>query len=240
MISVCIATYNGAKFILTQLRSILPQLSEEDEVVISDDNSEDGTPEVIAALGDKRIRILSGPATGSPIDNFENAIRNATGDYIFLSDQDDKWLPGKADACIAKLNAGYECVMTDCCVTDENLNVIHPSFFKINGTHENRYYNLFLKNGYVGGCMAFTKRLRDKCLPFPENIPMHDIWIGNVAAFYYNKMYFIHEPYSYFRRTGKNASTSGAKSRNSLRLRILYRWHVFKEIARLPFHPSTK
>lgn len=240
MVSVCIATYNGEAFILSQLRSILPQLQEEDEIVISDDNSKDGTLDAIASLGDKRIRIVKGPATGSPIDNFENALRQAKGDFIFLSDQDDQWLPGKAEACVAKLNEGYECVMTDCSVTDEYLNVAHPSFFKINGTRENRYYNLLLKNGYVGGCMAFTKRLKEKCLPFPNNIPMHDIWIGNVAAFYFKSICFIHQPYSYFRRTGNNASTSGAKSRNSIKRRFLYRWYVSCEIFHLISQSSHK
>ena len=47
MISVCIASYNGSQFIKEQLESILPQLSLEDEVIISDDGSSDGTLEKI-------------------------------------------------------------------------------------------------------------------------------------------------------------------------------------------------
>ncbi|HCK87703.1 MAG TPA: alpha-L-Rha alpha-1,3-L-rhamnosyltransferase, partial [Erysipelotrichaceae bacterium] len=38
-ISVCMATYNGEKYIAEQIRSILPQLSEDDEVIVSDDGS---------------------------------------------------------------------------------------------------------------------------------------------------------------------------------------------------------
>ena len=60
--------------------------------------------------------------------------------------------------------------------------------------------------------MAFTKRLRDAALPFPTDIPMHDIWIGNVAAFYFNVL-FINQTCSYFRRTGNNVSTSAGKSK---------------------------
>ena len=47
MISVCMATYNGQKYIKEQIDSILPQLSENDELVISDDQSTDGTTEII-------------------------------------------------------------------------------------------------------------------------------------------------------------------------------------------------
>ena len=93
MISVCIATYNGAATISAQLTSIIPQLSPEDEIIISDDRSSDNTIEVIQTLKCPLIRIIQGPAAGSPIPNFENALKAAKGDYIFLSDQDDKWKP---------------------------------------------------------------------------------------------------------------------------------------------------
>lgn len=232
MISVCIATYNGADVILTQLQSILPQLSSGDEVIISDDGSKDDTVQKIQSIGDARIRIVQGPCKGSPIPNFENALNEAKGDYIFLSDQDDKWLPGKVDAVMQKLQSGYACVLTDCSVTDENLHVTHPSFFALNGTREGKYYNLLVKNGYVGGCMAMTRELVNRCLPFSQDLPMHDMWIGNVAAFYY-KVAFLHQPYSYFRRTGNNASTSGGRSNNSFLKKLKIRWKIIKEILKL-------
>ena len=47
MISVCMASYNGAKYIKAQLESILTQLGAEDEVVISDDGSTDGTLDIV-------------------------------------------------------------------------------------------------------------------------------------------------------------------------------------------------
>ncbi len=59
MISVCIATYNGELFISQQLSSILSQLGEYDEVVISDDQSSDRTLEIIAGLNDPRVKLFS-------------------------------------------------------------------------------------------------------------------------------------------------------------------------------------
>lgn len=57
MISVCIATYNGEKYIEEQLLSILNQISEADEIIISDDSSNDLTLEKIRGINDKRIKI---------------------------------------------------------------------------------------------------------------------------------------------------------------------------------------
>ena len=55
MTTVCIATYNGEKYIGEQLASILPQLSSEDEVIVSDDGSTDDTLRVVRGFADNRI-----------------------------------------------------------------------------------------------------------------------------------------------------------------------------------------
>lgn len=57
MISVCMATYNGSKYIRQQVESILIQLSFEDELIISDDGSLDETLQVLQEIGDIRIKI---------------------------------------------------------------------------------------------------------------------------------------------------------------------------------------
>lgn len=214
MISVCIATYNGEDYIATQLASILCQIGESDEIIISDDGSSDRTLEVVRSFHDPRIVITQGPATGSAIDNFEHALQCTKGDVIYLSDQDDCWFPDKVERMNRAL-ANADCVVSDCSVTDQFLKVTQASFFKCNSTRFGRYYNLLIKNGYIGGCMAFKRCVLDKALPFPNHLPMHDIWIGNVAAFFF-RLRFIDEPLSYFRRCGNNVSTSGQKSKYSL------------------------
>jgi glycosyltransferase involved in cell wall biosynthesis len=57
-ISVCMATYNGSRFIRKQIDSILSQLSDNDELIISDDDSTDDTQQIIHSIGDKRIKLL--------------------------------------------------------------------------------------------------------------------------------------------------------------------------------------
>ena len=73
MNSVCVATYNGEPFIEQQLRSILAQIADDDEVIISDDGSTDRTLEIIGSIGDKRIRVVHSTAHYFR-DNFANAL----------------------------------------------------------------------------------------------------------------------------------------------------------------------
>lgn len=228
MISVCIATYNGEHVIRTQLDSILPQLSTEDEIVISDDCSSDKTLEVIASYNDSRLRVVKGPAVGSPIPNFENALNEARGEYIFLSDQDDCWCPNKVKEMMKALKEN-DCVMSDCYVTNERLDIINPSFFALKKVKYGRWTNLLVSNNYLGGCLAFRRNVLTKSLPFPAHTPMHDIWIGNIAAFGF-RMKFIEKPLSYFRRHEGTASTTCAKSSNSFFKKLTIRYHVISAL----------
>ncbi len=226
MISVCIATYNGVNYIEEQLRSILSQLSEEDEVVLSDDGSTDGTLEVIRQFVDPRIRILPSRRFASPILNFEYTLSHAKGDIIFLADQDDIWMPDKVKRTLPSLER-YDCVTSDCVVVDGDDRVIDKSFFNLNNTHRGKYYNLLVKNGYLGCCMAFRRCILDKALPFPADVPMHDIWLGNVSAFFYSTT-FLDEPLIRFRRHDHNASPTAKKSSFSLCRRLQFRYNVLR------------
>lgn len=66
MISVCIATYNGERFIREQISSIINQLGNEDEIIISDNGSTDSTIDIIKEIDDKRIKLIKGPEKNHP------------------------------------------------------------------------------------------------------------------------------------------------------------------------------
>lgn len=231
MISVCIATYNGARYIGEQLASILKQLSAEDEVVVSDDGSTDGTIDIVRSLNDRRIRIVDGPRRHSPTLNFERALRNAKGEYIFLADQDDVWLEGKVTRCVEELQK-CDCVVSDARVTDSFLNTTSESLFQLMHVKRGRLSNLLWRNGYTGCCMAFKREVLSKALPFPTDIPMHDIWIGNVAAFCC-RLHFIDDRLLLFRRHDTTASCNGKGSTYSLWQKLSFRWHTLKNIVKL-------
>ena len=231
MISVCIATYNGERFIREQIDSILRQLSSDDEIIVSDDGSTDDTISIINSIDDKRIRIIEGPRKHSPTPNFECAMKVAKGDYIFMADQDDVWKPNKVEVCMKWLQE-YDCVVSDAEVTDSNLNPLYPSLYTIMQVRQGRIYNTVWKNGYTGCCMAFRRNVLNASLPFPKNIPMHDIWIGNVAAYKYN-MKFIPDKLIYFRRHNETISCNGKGSKYSIWQQMKFRWSIIKNIVNL-------
>lgn len=231
MISVCIATFNGEKYIKRQLSSILSQLSAGDEVILADDSSTDNTLDVVRSFKDSRIHIIDGPNKHSPIWNFERALSKASGDYIYLADQDDEWLPDKIKVAQQYLQ-NYDCIVSDNVCINGDGTIISSSFYKLNKTKSGKYYNLLIKNGYLGCCMAFKRKVLEASLPFPSNIPMHDIWIGNVAAFKYN-VKFIPEKLIRFCRHGDNVSTTASKSGYRIWNRLMFRWTILSDLLKL-------
>ena len=197
MNTVCLASYNGEKYIEEQLRSILQQLRPDDEVVISDDGSTDRTIEIVESIGDKRIRVVHNNCHDVR-KNFENALYQAHGDVIFLSDQDDVWLPGKYERCIEELQK-VDLVCTNSMLTDEYLNVVCDDFFKQHHSRKGIVRNI-INGTYYGSCMAFRGTVLSLALPFPPSKDVnHDLWIGLVAEMT-GSVKFIQEPYLLYRR----------------------------------------
>lgn len=206
MNSICVATYNGERFIEQQLRSILEQIAPEDEVIVSDDGSTDQTLSIIKAFNDARIKILHSDAH-CYIDNFANALRCAKGEIIFLSDQDDVWLPGKYERCISELKT-VDLVCTDCCVTDSQLHIKENSYFALNHAGKGILKNIMIDT-YCGACMAFRKKILDAAMPFPKTRNMgHDLWLGLVAEMI-GTVRFINAPYILYRRHDNSLTRQG-------------------------------
>lgn len=221
-ISVCIATYNGEKFIKEQLESILKQLSSFDEVIISDDCSKDDTLSVVESIKDERIKIIKNLGDHGYTSNFENALRHASGDIIVLSDQDDVWFDNKISTILSALE-NYDFAVSDATIVDEHLNVINASFWSL----RKPYYNApgdFLKCSYLGCCMAFKRRVLDMALPFPSNHTLcyHDYWLLLVGAFFF-KVKYIKEPLVYYRRHGNNVSDAGLSNGVPFGRKVRYR-----------------
>lgn len=224
MVSVCITTYNGEKYINEQLNSILSQLSENDEVIITDDISSDHTVDIIKSLNDKRIKIYINDKKLGATANFNKSLSKASGDVIFLSDQDDIWLDNKVKICLGILEI-YDLVETNCKVVDENLNVIHESYFDVVGSGKGFVKNLY-KSTYLGCCLAFNRKVLEASLPIPNNLMMyHDWWIGFIAERKF-KVYFENEPLLLYRRHGNTTSSTVGKSKNSLFFKVKSRWQL--------------
>lgn len=227
--TICMATYNGEKYIKEQLESILLQINENDEIIISDDGSTDNTLAIINGIGDKRIKLYINEKEKGYTKNFENALEKANGDIIFLSDQDDVWIRNKVEIMTKQLNF-YDFVVSDCYMTDEKLNVICDSHFKKYHTKSGFINNLLFPR-YVGSCMAFNRKVLKKCLPFPKNqkYTPHDYWISLISELCFRTKK-LDEKLMYYRRHDKNASSGGEKSKNSLLVKILIRIYTLLNI----------
>jgi glycosyltransferase involved in cell wall biosynthesis len=227
MISVCITTYNGEKYIKGQLDSILCQLGRGDELIVSDDGSTDKTLEIIQGYQDLRIKILNNTKRDGVIGNFENALMKAGGDYIFLADQDDVWGSEKVKTVLAALSTA-DLIVSDCAVVNGDLECIIPSFFQHNHSRRGFCKNL-RHNSYLGCCMAFRKEILQLCLPFPRHIPMHDIWLGFVVELFYTSR-FIPCKLVLYRRHGGNVSPTSQISEYGLFKKLSFRLNLLRYI----------
>lgn len=204
-ISIAMATYNGEKYIKEQLSSIISQLNANDEIIISDDGSTDDTIKIIKSFKDKRIKIFEGPHKGVK-QNFANSIANCNGKYIFLSDQDDIWLNNKVSTILNTFDKEKcTCVVHDCEIFDSDTNnVIEDSFYSYRNSGSGIIKNI-LKNTYIGCCMAFDSNVKKYILPIPNNIEMHDQWIG-ILCEKHGKSFFINDKLIMYRRHDSNVS----------------------------------
>ena len=205
-ISVALAADKGEKYIAEQIDSILSQLGENDELIVSDDYPQGETRAIVEgyAAKDARVTYLEGEGKGVII-NFENALKACSGDVIFLCDQDDVWLPDKVRTVMKEFENGAQLVLHNASITDGDLNVTNPSCFSVHGANASMCKNL-LKNTFVGCCMAFTKELLSETLPFPEGIAMHDWWIALVALKRKRKTVLVEKPLILWRRHGENVT----------------------------------
>lgn len=205
------AVFNGEKYLREQIDSILPQLGETDELIISDDGSTDNTLKILDEYNDIRIKVLKFNGRNI-IKNFENALTHSSGEIIFLADQDDIWYSSKVPECLKYLRK-YDLVFSNVDVFRDDIADMEL-FYSKKGTKTGIFRNL-IKNNYIGATMAFKRRILEKSLPFPRNIYMHDIWLAMTAEIV-GKTFYIEKPLMGYRRHGENASQTGEKSSNTL------------------------
>jgi len=201
LISIAMATYNGAGFIREQLDSLVGQSYSNVEIAISDDNSTDDTISIIKEYQSNHSNIHlyhNDPTSKGILKNFENALRNCKGDFICLADQDDIWEPGKVLTLSERIG--------------DNIMIYHDSDFineqgetipgKISGSFNfykgNDPRAFFLINCISGHAMMFRRELIEQALPFPQS-RYHDWWLAFCAACRGN-IDFITEPLVHYRQ----------------------------------------
>lgn len=232
MISVCIATHNGEKYIQAQIDSILCQISPSDEVVVSDDGSTDNTIAILASYNDPRIKIHKFSHRKKypyimdySTHNFENALKKAKGKIIFLADQDDVWMSNKVERVISNMG-DCDILLHGRKVVDGSLNTLQDFAMPKSG-----FWRNMVSCTTTGCCCAFKRDILDKVLPFPLSGVGHDFWICVYGSLFF-KCKYLHEPLILFRRHGNNVTPSNQKSSNPIVMRIKYRLITLFEVVK--------
>ena len=211
--SVAMAVYNGEKYLAQQIDSILKQLLDDDELVISYDESQDGTWALISeyAEADSRVRIVRNSTPGV-VGNFNNAIRACHKDSVFISDQDDVWKLGKRNAMLRLLNeTGADLAIHNVVHVDGKGVVISKPLFEEYGIRNGVLRN-FAMPRYSGCCMAFPASSKHLIMPMPSSVVNYDHWIGMVCEVY-GTVVFDERVFLEHRLHGDNVTTSRRKLR---------------------------
>jgi glycosyltransferase involved in cell wall biosynthesis len=200
-VSVAIGTHNGATYLAEQLRSILAQSRPVDEIVVSDDASVDGTPELAEQLlADDRATDAAAPAlvvlrNGVALGvtaNFEQALAAASGDLVALCDQDDVWHPDRVARAVDAFAArpGLDLVAADARLVDGAGAPLGSSLFETLGVGpstrrrlagDGAFHELLKRNLLTGATMMVSRSLVERARPFPASW-VHDEWLAVVAS----------------------------------------------------------
>lgn len=237
LVDVLLATYNGSKYLVDQLDSILAQTHQDLRILVSDDGSSDDTLAILqqycARLG-ARMVLVPNPCPGKGVvRNFENlmaaSLNDGVAQWAVFSDQDDVWLPEKIASSLAEMqriegagDAHVPCLVhSDLTVVDQDLAVLSRSFARYQQMDPATCSRLSLLSvNQVTGCtMMVNRALLKMALPLPAEVIMHDWWCGLISGS--GRRSFLAEPLILYRQHGANQV--GAKDRGlKTRLRRLF------------------
>jgi glycosyltransferase involved in cell wall biosynthesis len=204
-ISIAMATFQGAAHLREQLDSFSAQRRLPDELVVSDDCSSDETCEIVRDFSGSapfEVRLEVNPVNLGLAENFSRALSMATGDLIFLSDQDDVWQENKIARMIelAEAHPNALCLMNDAWLSDGALNPSGQS--KLN---EIRAAGLSDRQFVMGCCAVLRRELLEFALPIPDLMWAHDNWLVGIAD-QVGRVERFAEPLQYYRLHGGNTS----------------------------------
>ena len=239
LVSIAMTTYNGEKYLIQQLDSILTQTYKNLEVIICDDKSLDNTAKIIKEYqkSDCRIKFFPNETNLGFKKNFEKAISFCSGEYIALSDQDDIWEKNKIELLLENIK-DFDLIHSACSLIDENSIQISPLWLKEDDL-KYTFSKIIFGNSVTGCTTLFKKELLKDFFPIPRGEYYHDWWLA-LLAIKGNGIVFFNKPLVKYRQhssqdTGANIDTLRKKlnryyesffnKKDSLRYKISKRQH---------------
>lgn len=205
LVSVAMASYNGAKYIGEQIETIANQSYKNIEIIIVDDCSQDSTITIIKEYQTLYpfIHLFLNDKNSGVTKTFETAISYCKGEFIAFSDQDDIWLPNKIEKLVNEIGE-HDAVYANSMLGDEEGKSLKKPFTSL--MNMKTYYcgaPFLLSNTVPGHAMLVKAKFIRKIIPFPDNL-FYDLWIGfNAAA--NNGIKFIDEILVLYRQHQNNA-----------------------------------
>jgi len=126
LLSICIATYNRAEYIGKTLESIIPQITDEVEIVIVDGASTDDTSSVVKSYIEvcKQINYIRLPSKGGVDQDYCKAVELAKGEYCWLLPDDDLLKPDAISTVLNEVPKGYSLIVV-------NAQIMNRDFSKV-------------------------------------------------------------------------------------------------------------
>ncbi len=223
-VDVLLATYNGEKFLPSFLKSLNEQTQHMDRLLFRDDGSKDNTLNILKSFCSDNFLIAKSDSIDGNlgvIGNFSCILEESSAQYVLLADQDDVWYPEKIAKSLARIielektevgGIRPALVFSDLHVVDENLNLVNPSFIKMQGLEklqQPNFIQLLTQNVAPGCSMIVNRALLDIAVPIPCEAAMHDWWLMLVASLF-GGIDYLDEPTVAYRQHGGNQV--GAKS----------------------------
>ena len=240
-VSVCMAAYNGERFVREQLDSIVAQLSVGDEIIVIDDRSTDGTLAQVeqfcrerAAAPGPQIKIMAHKQNCGVVRTFEEALRAASGDILFLADDDDCWAPAKVQEVLAAFSADpdLQIVSSGLELIDEEGQPIAVSSLMRHRRFSAGVWANLRHNQFQGSTLALRSSALQHVLPFPKDkLFLHDAWIGLRTILRGGKIRHLDKPLLAYRRHGANVSR-----RFSIVNQVKLRLQLIAALLRSAFH----
>ncbi len=224
--SIALCTYNASRFLEQQLDSYLTQSILPNELVVCDDASTDETITILKQFKEKspfKVFIFENEKNLGYVKNFEKAVEHCTKDIIFLSDQDDVWLPNKIERISLAFdkNPNASMALTNAHIVDDTLNKLNNTLWQEFGNNLSMFegigranlFDLLLRNrvANTGATMAFRRAIVAQIMPFPSHTVIHDKWIALCQAAL-GSILFVDEPLVLYRQHGEQQIGVGIKT----------------------------
>ena len=232
VISVAMATYNGEKYIVEQLESVLNQSMKVDEIIICDDISSDNTALVVDKYSEDRglsdvVKFSVNKKNLGYASNFINALRKTRGNYVFFCDQDDIWTSTRVQDMIQVMEDNKDIALLGSEFEPFKSSEDAPdvpswelSKFKNDGSVEKLSFNSV--NVFIG-CQGCTMLMTRSCLDMIEDYWYqgwaHDEYVWKLALSM-DRLYFYHK-ITLKRRLHSSNVTLHKEHKNEQRIRYL-------------------